>query len=76
MHLSIPTQPPESEAELLERCQQIEGLTFYQLAHFLQRSIPVSSLRRKDGRVWQLKKHWALMPVQWRSRTFLIWVSN
>ena len=47
MRLSIPTQPPENDAELLERCQRIEGLTFYQLAHFLQRSIPVNSLRRK-----------------------------
>ena len=47
MPLLIPTQIPKSESELLERCQNIEGLSFYQLACELQRSIPLKNTQRK-----------------------------
>ena len=40
-------QPLKSEAELLARCQAIEGLSFAQLATLLRISIPDSPLQRK-----------------------------
>lgn len=40
-------QSPKNEAELLERCRQIAGLSFAQLASRHQLSIPELSLQRK-----------------------------
>lgn len=39
--------PPVDEAEILSRCQTIEGLTFTQLAMALGLTIPIHSLQRK-----------------------------
>lgn len=39
--------PPSSEAELMKRCQAIEGLSFAQLAIHLNVSIPTNPLQRK-----------------------------
>ena len=41
------THPPASEADLLERCQAIEGLSLTQLASRLNVCIPADALRRK-----------------------------
>ncbi|KTC65673.1 DNA mismatch repair protein MutH (plasmid) [Legionella adelaidensis] len=43
----FPNSPPKSKAELLERCQNIEGLTLGQLALLIGISIPYSPLQRK-----------------------------
>lgn len=42
-----PLSPPTSEAELLSRCQTIEGLSFAQLASALGLSVPDNPLQRK-----------------------------
>src|SRR5689334_2104627 len=47
MNLSLPSKTLNSEAELEARCQQIEGLSFLQLASFLQLTIPAEKQRRK-----------------------------
>lgn len=47
MSLSLPKKELNNEAELLKRCKQIEGLSFLQLATFLNLTIPAESQRRK-----------------------------
>ncbi len=49
-------QTLRSEAELLERCQAIEGLSFAQLATILGLSIPLNPLQRKG---------WAGQAIEW-----------
>lgn len=41
------TDPPQTEAELLLRCQAIEGLSFAHLASKLEKPIPTHPLQRK-----------------------------
>lgn len=47
---------PETEADLLSRCAQIEGLTFLQLANLVSHEIPIHYLQRKGwiGKVVEL----------------------
>lgn len=45
--MPLQTLPPTSEAQLLERCQAIEGLSLAQLASRLQISIPEHAAQRK-----------------------------
>lgn len=47
MKLSLPKKPSNSEAELLERCRLIEGLSVLQLADLLELTIPTEKQRRK-----------------------------
>ncbi|MBA3537765.1 MAG: DNA mismatch repair endonuclease MutH [Tatlockia sp.] len=47
MNLFLPKTKLNNEEELLERCSQIEGLSFLQLAASLQLTIPAESKRRK-----------------------------
>ncbi len=49
-------KPLKTEADLLARCQQIEGLTFAQLASFLGWMIPENPLQRK-GFAGQMIEH-------------------
>ncbi|MFO7593268.1 MAG: DNA mismatch repair endonuclease MutH [Pseudomonadota bacterium] len=52
MHVS-PLSPPQSEAELLQRCHDIAGLSLKQLAERLALTVP-KDLRRHKGWVGQL----------------------
>ena len=47
MNFSLPRKKLNNEEELLERCAEIEGLSFLQLAASLQLSIPSENQRRK-----------------------------
>jgi DNA mismatch repair protein MutH len=47
MNLSLPKTKLNNEVELLQRCSQIEGLSFLQLAASLQLTIPAETQRRK-----------------------------
>ncbi|WP_419421099.1 DNA mismatch repair endonuclease MutH [Legionella sp. D16C41] len=47
MSVHLPKAPPINECELLLRCQQIEGISFAQLAQLVQLAIPKESTKRK-----------------------------
>ncbi|STX28920.1 DNA mismatch repair protein mutH [Legionella beliardensis] len=47
MNARLPKSPPNNEDELLFRCLQIEGISFAQLANFIQASIPKDQVKRK-----------------------------
>lgn len=47
MIMSFETNHPNTEAELLDRCRLIEGLTFQQLASLLRITIPTNPSQRK-----------------------------
>lgn len=45
--MRIPKQPIKNEAELMERCQALEGQSFGQLASALQIGVPMHPVQRK-----------------------------
>lgn len=53
--MQLPSSSPTSEYELLKQCAQIEGMSFAQLAYFLNFPIPAVPIKRKG---------WAGMAVE------------
>lgn len=45
--MSSPRNPPQSESELISRCREIEGFTFFQLSQKTNCLIPENPLKRK-----------------------------